>query len=440
MPFSFGFGKGTAALGSNKFWSPKQLSPSVWLDASDSASVVLTDGVVSQWSDKSGNNRHATQSTAANRPVPQQRYNLLTYSEQFDNAIWTKIGATVTSNSVVAPDGTTTADTLTETSATSQHGINYTSSGISIVSGTNYIVSFYLKPNGRNIVDICGDAQNGYLGATSTQVNISTGTVISTGSATAVSITNAGNGWYRVSATYTATNTTASPGVYLTVQSYAGNGSSGVYIWGAQVVMADVFPQNTYQRIAAVGTHDTSSNFPTHLLFDGVNDSLNVASWGNVSQPFTRVIVFSPVTMGQAAHKFLLESVSPTALTDIAELLVANQSTITTGENPYTPCLKNNTYIRIATTNNTAGIVHTDGVASATFTRASNNYQTGLAIAWDGAGYNGWAHVRICEIIFIPRVLTADERQKLEGYLAHKWGLQNKLAAEHPHKSTRANV
>jgi hypothetical protein len=50
----------------------------LWLDASDAStlydattggSLVAADGTVKRWEDKSGNNRHATQSTDANRPV-----------------------------------------------------------------------------------------------------------------------------------------------------------------------------------------------------------------------------------------------------------------------------------------------------------------------------------------------------------------------------------
>ncbi len=39
-------------------------------------------------------------------------WNLLEQSETFDNAVWSKTGVTVTANSVAAPNGTTTADTL----------------------------------------------------------------------------------------------------------------------------------------------------------------------------------------------------------------------------------------------------------------------------------------------------------------------------------------
>jgi hypothetical protein len=50
-------------------WSPNSLSARLWLDASDSASVSTVSGLVAQWSDKSGQNSHATQSNAATRPA-----------------------------------------------------------------------------------------------------------------------------------------------------------------------------------------------------------------------------------------------------------------------------------------------------------------------------------------------------------------------------------
>jgi hypothetical protein len=50
-------------------WTPAQLpSLALWLDAEDTASITLNGGKVSQWNDKSGSARHATQATAANQP------------------------------------------------------------------------------------------------------------------------------------------------------------------------------------------------------------------------------------------------------------------------------------------------------------------------------------------------------------------------------------
>jgi hypothetical protein len=43
----------------------------LWFDASDSATVTVSDGKVSRWNDKSGNNNHATQQISAQRPTLQ---------------------------------------------------------------------------------------------------------------------------------------------------------------------------------------------------------------------------------------------------------------------------------------------------------------------------------------------------------------------------------
>ncbi|MFM6607180.1 MAG: hypothetical protein ACKPH3_24430 [Dolichospermum sp.] len=54
-----------------KLWTPAQISTDLWLDAADSSTIILNGSTVSQWRDKSGNERHATQATAANQPAYQ---------------------------------------------------------------------------------------------------------------------------------------------------------------------------------------------------------------------------------------------------------------------------------------------------------------------------------------------------------------------------------
>lgn len=47
--------------------------------------------------------------------------------------------------------------------------------------------------------------------------------------------------------------------------------------------------------------------------------------------------------------------------------------------------------------------------------------------SWEGA---------VCEIIGINGLLSKEDRQKIEGYLAHKWGLTANLPADHPYNSS----
>jgi len=49
-------------------WNPTMMQAALWLDASDASTLSTTSGVVDQWSDKSGNGRHAT-GTGSARPA-----------------------------------------------------------------------------------------------------------------------------------------------------------------------------------------------------------------------------------------------------------------------------------------------------------------------------------------------------------------------------------
>ena len=61
IPYSLG-GPEAAAF------SPLDLSPVLWLDASDTSTITEVGNAVSQWDDKSGNGYHLTQATAAAQP------------------------------------------------------------------------------------------------------------------------------------------------------------------------------------------------------------------------------------------------------------------------------------------------------------------------------------------------------------------------------------
>ena len=52
-------------------WTPAELTTELWFDAADTSTVIHSSNSVSQWNDKSGNNRHATQTTGGDRPTLQ---------------------------------------------------------------------------------------------------------------------------------------------------------------------------------------------------------------------------------------------------------------------------------------------------------------------------------------------------------------------------------
>ena len=50
-------------------WTPSEITTALWFDAAEIASLTLSGTAVTQWNDKSGNSRNATQGTISYRPV-----------------------------------------------------------------------------------------------------------------------------------------------------------------------------------------------------------------------------------------------------------------------------------------------------------------------------------------------------------------------------------
>jgi hypothetical protein len=169
--------------------------------------------------------------------IEEQRTNLLTYSEQFDNAVWIVDGTTKSANTTVAPDGATTADSVLETATTAFHGV-YNS--FTAVSGTAYTLAVYMKRLNNQYAQFTYGSTAFGAGQWAT-FDLISGTVSGSAGGTAV-ISPAGNGWYRCAFTATAAASGAAQGYVVCsnvatgrTPSYTGNTSNGVYVWGAQL-------------------------------------------------------------------------------------------------------------------------------------------------------------------------------------------------------------
>jgi len=166
-----------------------------------------------------------------------QRTNIALYSEQFDNAVWTKSNATITANQVVSPDGYTNAEFIVP--ANGVDGV-ITQGAFSFTSGTSYTLSVYGKKEDFNFLLLAFPSAafptNNRVGL----FDLNAGTVASaTQSGTGAVITNVGNGWYRCSISIAA-NATNSGNIVIAARSSnnltsLGNGTDGIYIWGAQL-------------------------------------------------------------------------------------------------------------------------------------------------------------------------------------------------------------
>ena len=210
---------------------------------------------------------HASQATTASRPVLRARYNLLTYSEQFTNSVWTSsaTNATATADQATAPNGTVTADLMQATAA----GANaFLIINPSLTSGVAYTTSIYVKRVNADWFALSNSAYFAYF-------NISAGTVGSVGEGSA-SITDVGSGWWRI-VWSGQTNVSTAARIRAVTANNNPNVSGGeqYYIWGADLRTGS--SAGTYQRIAAATDYATAGFLP-YLALDGTDDSFGTGS------------------------------------------------------------------------------------------------------------------------------------------------------------------
>ena len=228
-PTSLGSGSAVSANGTFSFTTEAQTS---------TALILFTVGTTTLKIDNVSVKEHIT---ATNTPrldystgaeaflLEPQSTNLITYSEDFSNSFWLIQNLSVTLNSIISPNGNLNATKLTENTSNSTHRI-LNSSGL-IVSG-NVAMSVFAKKGERNWIRLTNnnirgaffDLDNGIIGGVSTGIT--------------AKIENYGNGWYRcyISQTGVANERL---GIYTSIDgvntTYQGDGTSGVYIYGAQL-------------------------------------------------------------------------------------------------------------------------------------------------------------------------------------------------------------
>ena len=198
--------------------------------------------------------------------VEESRTNLLTYSEQFDNAAWSKVRTSVSANvaATLSPNGPNDCEKLYEdTSPSTDHFINLDVSGS---TSATYTASIFIKSAERYRIRFQIIATGAAGNRASAWFDSDTGSVVSTlaegnGSVITTNIQQYPNGWYRCILTgipsTAGSGTAVNFNVTLNTTSintvYTGDGTSGIYVWGAQIEQAS-FPTSYIPTVGSTRT------------------------------------------------------------------------------------------------------------------------------------------------------------------------------------------
>ena len=163
------------------------------------------------------------------------RQNKIQYSEYFGASYWAKSGSSVVSG-FTSPEGLSNAYKLIEDTSSVTHSFVFPA----INTSSNNTYSIYIKANGRTKIGFREVQETGYYAA----FNLSSNVVIEKSSQVTASIVPLNDGWKRCEINFPVTTSTVM-GFYMLSDSYTtgdpltttytGDGTSGVYLYGAQL-------------------------------------------------------------------------------------------------------------------------------------------------------------------------------------------------------------
>ena len=225
--------------------------------------------------------------------------NLQLYSEEMGDATYTRSNCTSTDNATIAPDGTLTADHIVSALVTGRIGV--TIPALTVVANEEYTHSVYLKAAEWTLATLFFDSAtalpSAFYGSSST-VDLIAGTA----DVDYITMTDAGDGWWRCSITGGDSTTAMVCNVVIQdptnpgVNAVIGDGVSGLYMWGRQIELvsgqADQTPSEYQSTVAATVARTYNTNRQGHVLV-GSRAITNEALW---SQDFSNAAWLQPLS------------------------------------------------------------------------------------------------------------------------------------------------
>lgn len=222
--------------------------------------------------------------------------NLLQRSADITVSPWATFGANTsrTSNSIVAPDGSLTADTLATSSWVSGDSVYQ---DISIANGaTPYTLSVFVKAGTSRFISFdafyTGSSTQGF----SFNFDLLTGGITGTGFAIAYP-----DGWYRI---YFTANGTIAANNTLRFQVYLNGETGSVYLWGAQVEKGSYLNAYTPTTSAALPRANSIVSAVSSYTLTRTNPTSNYSQYNNGIMNFTRAATANSTNKNAAGDSF----------------------------------------------------------------------------------------------------------------------------------------
>jgi hypothetical protein len=249
--------------------------------------------------------------------LEEQRTNYILSSVPTTSA-WTQDGSTITANAASAPDGTTSASSIVESSANAEHRIYQ---AVTLTAAGVY--SFYAKAGSRQWVGV-----RNILGHVYANFDLSAGVVGTTNSV--ATIQSVGGGWYRCTvqlptseADYFTINIGDADTGGGTAYSYLGNGTGNIYLWGIQAELGAVatsyIPTTTATVTRAADTASmTGTNFSSWY---NSSEGTIVLSHMHKGLGYAATAVFQGATFADQ-HYFYIDAGQPNSQTNVSSAVV----------------------------------------------------------------------------------------------------------------------
>lgn len=211
--------------------------------------------------------------------------NLLIYSEHFSDGWWTKVNSTISPNATTAPDGSVTADAWVEATGSSQ---KYLRTPLATTGPATYTMSCYAKKiAGTRYLVMEFDAGGGEVRRAF--FDLTGGTVTTNYNGAVGTIASVGGGWYRCATTVTMVGAASATYWYISnsgssVAGYTGDGTSGIYVWGAQLETGST-ATSYVKTVAAAVTRAADVVTGTGLIYSNIPEN-DYAAW-NAATSYT---------------------------------------------------------------------------------------------------------------------------------------------------------